>query len=208
MKCVLVGSSHASLLTPHLRKFSEKYNIQVNSLTKPGATYEQLIFPDSKDLCESDILILIPIGNNIFEKNTHQIARNAKGKTIHLKRFAPIQESNLKELFIDLHQKLDKYVCKKFILDSFYKYVSCCTKHQKEFPLLIKHQKKCNSLLKEYFRTTNVTVLNHLSLFEQPWKARGSLNYYKKHMLDSVHFSKRTYEKMAEKIVQSIMVNK
>jgi hypothetical protein len=147
MKCVLVGSSHAALLNRPLQQFSKKLNFHFETFSQPGATYEQLRFPNPDVLSESDILVVIPFGNDVFEKNSHEITRTAKGKIIHLKRYAPTSDTVLKGLFTKLQQRLDKYKCRKYVLDSFLKYVDCCQKHTIEYPKSLNHQKKTNKRL-------------------------------------------------------------
>jgi len=209
MKCALVGSSHAARLSRFLAHKLHEHGFELIQFCIPGANFERLQFPDPEILRESDILIVIPFGNDIFERNSHQIVRSNEGKTIHLKKFAPTSESVLKELFKKLQQKLSLFKCRKFILDSFLKYVHCCPKHTSEFPRTIKHQQKCNKSLKRHFTGTDITVLDHLKLFVTPQR-QGYINlkYYKMHMVDAVHFSAKTYEHMAAKLVKAVIMEK
>ena len=202
-----MGSSHASRFRVHLEHLSKKFKFDLKVLAKPGAVYNQLVFPDPSELCESDILILLPFGNNLFEKGSYRIENSRKGRIIHISDYKPTPESEIKRLFINLQQKLEKYTCRVFILDSFFKYVNCCEQHVAAFPLTLKHQRKCNRLLKEHFATLprQYKVLDHLKLFDEPRKARLCLKYYKEKLVDSVHFTSEVYKNMAARLIKAVI---
>ena len=202
-----MGSSHASRFRVHLEQLSKKFKFDLKVIAKPGAVYNQLVFPDPSELCESDILILLPFGNNLFEKKSFRIENSRKGRIIHISDYKPTPESEIKRLFINLQQKLKKYTCRVFILDSFFKYVNCCEQHVAAFPLTLKHQRKCNRLLKEHFATLSerYTVLNHIKLFDKPRTAKCCVSYYKERMVDSVHFTSDTYKIMAAELIKTVI---
>jgi len=206
MRLFLVGSSHANRIREHLKRLGRQHNVNVTVLGKSGATFEQLNFPSADDLTEEDILLIFPFGNNCFKRGSHFCENKGSQRTIHLSRFDPIGEPELNSLFQRLENTLSKFKCKVFIVDSFYKYVKCCSYHELKFPRYIKHQKWCNALMKEYFADTPYSAVNHLSLLSEPQKMRGSLVEYKKKMVDSVHFEAHEYQSIAENIFRKIIV--
>ena len=87
----IFGSSHAAwILKAELNNESIKQNFTVTGTVKPGAKFNNLIFPSNllKSFVESDVLFIQLFGNELLKRNVY-VSHHNGNKTIHLTAFEP-----------------------------------------------------------------------------------------------------------------------
>jgi len=198
------GSSHALAFFKAFKAI-KNMGFELRCFAKAGATFEVLekLFPPVETFKEGDVLLLFVFGNDMFKKGSHQIERVGTQKIIHLKNFWPQTEDHLKSICVRIEEKLQGCPVKVVIVTSFYRHLTCCEAHKALFPDLLKHQKKCNLLITNFFqKKANRIVLDHRNLLLG--RRQYDLKGYRECQRDSVHFGSKDYENMAEKIRKKI----
>jgi hypothetical protein len=81
--------------------------------------------------------------------------------------------------------------------------MTCCEAHKAMYPDLLKHQKKCNLLITNFFqKKANRIVVDHRHLLMG--NRQYDLKGYRERQLDSVHFGFKDYENMAVKLLKKV----
>jgi lysophospholipase L1-like esterase len=198
------GSSHALAFSKAFKKIKNlQYDLKY--FAKSGATFETIlsIFPNINTFKEGDVLILFVFGNDMFKKGSHQIQVVGGHKVIHLKHFWPQTEDHMRDICIKLDTLLAGSPVKVVIVTNFYRHLYCCDAHKAKYPDLLKHQKKCNLLITNFFqKKANRTLVDHrhLLLGAQQYNLKG----YREKQPDSVHFGPKDYENMANKLLKKV----
>ena len=197
---MLIGSSHGKKLIIAIYKnpeFLAKFDIF--DFTKPGASWNQLVFPEILNtFTEIDVLLLMPFGNDLFNKHI-QITRSPK-KVIHLTRFEPRTAGFIVNLCQQLKSKVSQYKCQIFAFDNVQRHLFCCPRHI--YPGVAKYQKDTNSLIRENLGP-KVQALNHTRFLGiNPKKVRKASDYHEILLTDSVHMYSRYYEAMSVQLLR------
>ena len=198
----IVGSSHGVRIGDAMkRKLLDTDNLTVQNLSKRGARYEQLNWPNPDQVSLDDILLIIPFGNNLVKRGSVKM----ENRMWHLTNYQPESETRLQILADNLEKKCLLYTCKVFIVTNFYR-LFCCRLHT--HPGWLVFQKKFNISLEKRFKTLNnpnIRVLDHRYLVDGTSggkQARLDVKYYITLQYDSVHF--RNYNCIAGSILMEI----
>ena len=139
-------------------------DISVEVHARSGADFDRIPFPTNIEKFGPEANIFIfPFGNDIFQKNSHQISHLNGKKILHLAKFSPNSEKHLIDRCKKLEQKLKDCAAKIFIVTSFYRHLYCCESHR--YPGLLKHQNRQNKIITQYFKN-KYTVLDHQTLVQ------------------------------------------
>jgi len=205
---LVLGASHATRIYTALTKNKNVENFRLVNNTRPGST---LGSPSSNKLCinydllsnltEKDHVIVQFLGNDLLKKNIF-IERQPR-KNIHILKFEPKSDAYLNKLRLTLKQILSITKAKVTIIDDIYRHVRCCNNHL--FPGLIKFFAKQNRELKNTF--PEYTVLDHRKILGFNYHKIKSVVAYKQILVDSVHLKPQYYEKIAEYLVNNILLN-
>jgi lysophospholipase L1-like esterase len=199
------GASHALAFGKafvELIKMLRK-NFIVKTFGKNGATYADIQWPDAAEMQPGDIVLLFVFGNDMFLKNSHLITRDGGQKIIHLKSWRPQSEDHVVNMCASLDARLEKIPCRVFIVTAFFRHLFCCQKHR--FPDMLRHQKRYNKIIFEYFQNKqNRVIIDHRKLV-MPSRPKHVTRYRQKQP-DSVHFSVAEYERMASVILDIMLV--
>ena len=189
----ILGSSHANRIYQAAQKNGNLLkNFKLKAIVKSGAKISDLPVDDLKQINANDVLLIQTFGNEIIKPYIF-IERTGKGKTIHLKKFEPINQSKIQDSYAYLQHLLSTTAkCEVFIIDNPIRHLNCCKKHR--FSDLASFQRKQNKILKTVFKEQ--TVINHETLIFNQKERRQS--GYTKLFSDTVHFKNRHYEKMIE----------
>ena len=199
----IVGSSHGVRIGKELKKIviPAADAFEIKNLSKRGARYEQLNWPNPDQVGVNDVILVIPFGNNLVKRGS---VKRENG-IWHLTDYQPESETRLQTLAENLKGKCTKYTCKVFIVTNFYR-LFCCNLHI--HPGWLVFQKKFNISLENRFKrlnNPNIRVLDHRYLVDGTSggkQAKRSVHYYMSLQYDSVHF--RDYHCIANSILMEI----
>ena len=180
----IVGASHGKRLGKALRRHQDCGTVfQVFCYCVPGKPFYNLIWPDLSSLLPTDLLIVIPFGNDLVERR--YIQKSVQDRKIHLTQFVPRTDAYFVPRYQALSEKLKVVRAKVRILNNFYRHL-CCPQHK--FTGWVSYQNKINKEIVRNFTTARVKVLDHRSLLGLPfWKAKV-IQEYSRLQSDSVHF--------------------
>ena len=197
-KIYIIGSSHGKRLGQVLRRHKDcGTKFQVFCYSVPGKSFDNLVWPDLSKLSSTDLLIIIPFGNDLVDRK--YIHRGVQDRIIHLTKFVPRTDEYFLPKYRSLSDKLEGVRANIRILGNFYRHL-CCQKHI--FPGWIAYQNKINRQIAEFFSGTQVQVLDHRSLLPLKFWEAKNVRLYSAQQYDSVHF--RDYTTIAEKILFSL----
>jgi lysophospholipase L1-like esterase len=194
----VVGASHGKRLCQALRRHQD-YGKQfvVNDLSQPGKPYFDLAWPKLETLSENDLLIVIPLGNDLVERK-YVYRENSTG-IIHLKSFVPRADSYFETRFEDLAEKLSKANCKIRLINNVYRH-NCCPVHR--HPGWLSYQNKINRQIEQRFNSAKICVIDHRKFIPLSFREAKNVSNYRSFQKDSVHF--KNYSYMADFILKSI----
>jgi stalled ribosome alternative rescue factor ArfA len=196
MHIILVGASHGWRLFRSLKQISG-YGITftVTCLCVRGAKFADLHWPQT--VKENDFLVVIPFGNDVI--NRKNINFDRKTGIIHLVKFVPYEKEHWKTLFTKLQEKLSDKNCKILVIDNFYRHFCCDTHRHKGW---LSYQTQVNKKLREQFKGSEIKVIDHRYLLNDPRIVKANVLEYRKLQGDSVHF--RDYSPIAKNLLKCI----
>jgi hypothetical protein len=193
----VVGASHGRRIGEALKKLAGYgTEFQVSSQCIGGKGFEELNWPNLKNLLENDVLIIVPFGNDLVERKFV----SKKGGLIHLNQFVPRDNKYFDRLFQLLASKLSKTNCIVRILTNFYRHL-CCRKHQHAGWL--SYQNEVNKKIYSKFHTRGkIQVVDHRYLLPLTFRQAKDTEKYRALQTDSVHFA--DYTVLAKKILSTL----
>jgi len=193
----VVGASHGRRIGEALKKlkgYGTLFQVSFNCIG--GKKFEELNWPNLKNIEENDLLIIVPFGNDLVER---KYIFKSKG-IIHLKHFLPRDNKHFDRLFQLLAAKISKINCNVRILTNFYRHF-CCRIHDHEGWL--SYQNEVNRKIFARFHTSGkIQVVDHRSLLPLNFKKAKDTKRYRALQTDSVHFA--DYTVLAEKILRTL----
>ena len=197
-KIWIVGSSHGVYLGSELEKIARESSdptFVVRNFSHRGAKYEQLIWPKVSEVKETDVIIVIPFGNDLLRG--YSVKRRGFW---HLEKFFPQTNRKFVELYLYLYHDCSKYSCKILVLSNFYR-MFCCELHKHHGWL--KYQYIRNRELQQELADLEprVRVLDHRALVDDragKKRAKQNIHYYTSLQRDNVHF--RRYDIIAKNV--------
>ena len=193
----VVGASHGRRIGEALKKlkgYGTVFQVSFNCIG--GKKFEELNWPNLKNIEENDLLIIVPFGNDLVER---KYVFKSKG-IIHLKHFLPRDNKHFDRLFQLLAAKISKINCNVRILTNFYRHL-CCRIHDHEGWL--SYQNEVNRKIFARFHTSGkIQVVDHRSLLPLNFKKAKDTKRYRALQTDSVHFA--DYTVLAEKILLTL----
>ncbi len=196
----VVGASYGRRIGDALKRLAGYgTEFQVSFHCVWGKKFEDLYWPNSKNLSQDDLLIIVPFGNDLVERKF--VFKN-KG-IIHLKHFEPRDNKHFDQLFQLPAAKLSKNHCNVRVLTKFYRHF-CCRKH--DHAGWLSYQNEVNRKIFSRFHTSGkIQVVDHRSLLPLNFKKAKDTKRYRALQTDSVHFV--DYTVLAEKILQTLSVS-
>ncbi len=207
----IVGSSHARNLTKTIRKSKLYENYIIDDMTLPGARMSKIAknWPHEKiaKMSSEDCLILMALGNDMFEEGSHIITKNPK--MIHLKHFSKENaESALVEFTKACTQLVDlvkDLVPKVYIFNNTFRYICGCPQHQ--YQGFIAYQAQTNRILDELISPV-ARVLRVDRLIADKYSHRNySIQEQSSWLVDNVHLHPHLYRRLADNLLSVITSN-
>jgi len=210
-----IGSSHAVRIAHSLRKvpgFNTEFSVD-STCAQSGKVFKDINWPDFSKYEKKDVLIIIPFGNDIFQRNSIKIEQLRKGKIIHLVKSAPTSDEHLASLCESLNEKLKGTKAEIIIVTSFYRHLFCCADLQKinpnaesykhVHPGIVGIQDRKNKFILSFFKGSGYLVFRHESLLFDNWKRKREQKVeYRKQQPDSVHFNDKVYLKIVHQLLE------
>jgi hypothetical protein len=195
----VVGASHGRRIGNALKGLAGYgTEFQVSFQCTGGKKFEELYWPNLKNLLENDLLIIVPFGNDLVER---KFVSKHKG-VIHLNQFVPRDNKYFDRLFQLLAAKLSKTHCNVRILTNFYRHL-CCRKHDHDGWL--SYQNEVNrKIFAKFHSSGKIQVVDHRSLLPLNFKKAKDTKRYRALQTDSVHFA--DYTVLANKILLTLSV--
>ena len=195
----VVGASHGKKISRALRRLQGYGTVfQVCCLCVGGKKFYDLNWPNLNTLKETDLLLVLPFGNDLIDRNN--ISRDQFSK-IHLTQFQPRPNSYFEERYRVLESKLNSTVAQVRIISNFFRHF-CCDTHF--HPGWVGYRNRLNrDLLLRFPTTAKVKVLDHRGLLGLPYRKARNVLQYRNLQYDSVHF--RDYLPIAKKILESVL---
>jgi len=128
-----IGASHFARITQSLQRspgFNTEFSVD-STCAKSGKVFKNINWPDFSKYDGKDVLVIVPFGNDIFQRNALKIERLKKGKIIHLVKSAPTSEGHLASLCESLKKKLKGTKAEVIIVTSFFRHLLCCANLRK-----------------------------------------------------------------------------
>ena len=201
----IVGSSHGkrlALALERLPEFRNTYNLK--NYARGGVGFKDLVWPDPDDLGSDDVLIVIPFGNDLLQKNKNCVYRGSD-KIFHMQRFLPTPDNEFTNLYNFLLIKLLGYSENKvFIIQNFYRHF-CCEKEKHHHRGWLGYQNRRNNELKKELEPFSryVVVLDHRKLHTRSGQLIKDIQMYKSKQYDGVHF--RDYSVIGNNVLRFIL---
>jgi len=211
-----IGSSHAvriaqSLLT--IPGVGEEFSVD-STCAQSGKVFKDINWPDFSKYDEKDVLIIIPFGNDIFQRNSIRIERLGKGKIIHLVKSAPTSDEHLASLCESLNEKLKGTKAEIIIVTSFYRHLFCCAdlrelnpktkSYEHAHPGILGIQDRKNKFILSFFKGSGYLVFKHEALLFDNHLRNGRVPKieYRKKQPDSVHFNDKIYLEIVNRLLE------
>jgi lysophospholipase L1-like esterase len=200
-KIIVFGTSHAKRIHKAVSKHPEASQFEIVYVSAPNINVSSEEYQSNRNhfnsLTENDHVIVQYLGNDIFEKHI-KVTHNPK--TIHLTKFVPASDSILKTKFRILRSYLRTLPAKVTIIDHFYRYLNCCSKHV--HPGIVKYQAARNKELKEYF--SQFEVIDHRKTLGFRSRDLRDIKLYQGLFEDKVHLKPEGYAKIADFLYRHI----
>jgi len=208
-----IGSSHAVRIAHSLRKspgFNTEFSVD-STCAQSGKVFKDINWPDFSKYETNDVLVIVPFGNDIFQRNSIKIERLNKGKIIHLVKSAPTSEEHLASLCESLKKKLNGTKAEVIIVTSFFRHLFCCADLRKvnpesksykhNHPGIIGIQNRKNKFILNFFKGSYLVFRHEALLFDSCKKATLQIVEYRKKQPDSVHFNDKVYLEIVNKLL-------
>jgi hypothetical protein len=211
-----IGSSHAVRIARSLAQspgFGEEFSVD-STCAQSGKVFKDINWPDFSKYDKEDVLIIIPFGNDIFQRNSIKIERLKKGKIIHLVKSAPTSDEHLASLCESLNEKLKGTKAEVIIVTSFFRHLFCCADLRKinpkaesykhNHPGLLGIQERKNRFILSFFKGSGYLVCRQESLLFDTFSEirRVPKVEYRKKQPDSVHFNDKVYLDIVNKLLE------
>ena len=201
----IIGSSHGKRLAMALERLPEYgKSYHLKNYAKGGACFKDLVWPDPDDLGSEDVLIVIPFGNDLLQKNKNCIFRGSD-KILHMQKFLPTPDNEFLNLYNLLGIKLLGYLENKvFVIQNFYRHF-CCEKEKHHHRGWLGYQNRRNNELKKELEPFScyVVVLDHRKLHTRSGQLIKDILMYKSKQYDGVHF--RDYSVIGKNVLRFIL---
>lgn len=206
-KIIVAGSSHAKRVGYCFQKIPDlmkEYDLRI--VARSGATYENMVLPNVDSLTDKDYLIIQVFGNNFLQKGTVETEYSRGKRKFILKKYDPIPEQDILQLFMDLKKRLENTKTNVLILDSPHRHLTQSSRDtaSKVFKLF----RDRNRLLKRTFHDSKATVIDHRYLMGVRANLLRTLNFYKSVLLDDVHFYSIYYRNLAANLYWKVIKGK
>lgn len=188
MKVAVYGNSHAALLSKELASIIPSC-VHLTTYCKRGGKVESFPLPveELSQLKESDILFLLPFGNEMLAR---RIRVQSNPKFIHLLECFPTAQNKLNRTYHHVRTALSSLKCRIFLIDNIYRHVEC-----KQAFLFFKRQ---NKVIREVFSGMhNLEVIDHRKLLQLRGKLLKDRHQYSQLLRDGVHLHPRSYRNMS-----------